>query len=96
MQGKYQKGKITSDLIYYFSIGEEKFTVVAKPQSCDLHVGKTTDNAHCVIKAEPQLFKDLVVHGKKPGFMDMTRGKIKISSMEHALQLQNLFGMKIL
>jgi hypothetical protein len=37
----------------------------------------------------------MVLKGKKPGMMDITRGKIKFSDMGLVMKLQDLFGLNI-
>ena len=94
-QSQYQTGHVSKETTYYFSLGNEKYTLFARPDSCEVQNGKTVDAADCVIKADPKLFIDLVNHGKKPSAFDIARGKIKFSSMELALKLKDLFGVNI-
>jgi putative sterol carrier protein len=95
LQDQYRLNQVTEEVIYYFSIGKDKFTLFARPNGCEVQVGKTVDNANCVIKSDPKLFSDMVLKGKKPGMLDITRGKIKFSDMALALKLQDLFGLNI-
>ena len=39
MPKKYVPGKVDSDLIYYFSVGDDKWTVYVKPDSCEAKKG---------------------------------------------------------
>jgi putative sterol carrier protein len=95
LQSRYQIGKVTEETIYYFSIGDAKYTLFARPDGCEVQEGKTVDNAHCVVKADPKLFSNMVLHGRKPGMLDITRGKIKFSDMALVMKLQELFGLNI-
>ena len=96
LQNRYQTGKVTEETVYYFSIGEAKYTLFARPDGCEVQNGKTVDNANCVIKAEPKLFVDMIQKGRKPGMLDFTRGKIRVSDMGLVLKLQELFGLSIM
>ena len=81
MAANYQTNKVAKETIYYFKIGNEKYTLFARPDSCEVKEGKLSNEAHCVIISEPKLFANLVLKGKKPGAMDLMRGKFKASDM---------------
>ena len=53
---KYVPGVVDRDLVYYFSIGDEKWTVFVTPESCEAKKGKLVDNADCFVKSDPKLF----------------------------------------
>ena len=95
LQNQYRTGQIDKDIVYYFSIGSDKYTLFARRDGCEVQKGKTVDNADCVVKADPKLFSNMVLKGKKPGMMDITRGKIKFSDMGLVMKLQDLFGLNI-
>ena len=40
--------------------------VVVSPEEARAEEGKTVENADCIIKADPQLFVDMVTKGKMP------------------------------
>ena len=92
---QYRTDQVTEEVVYYFSIGNNKYTLFARPDGCEVQTGKTVDNANCVIKSDPKLFADMVLRGKKPGVFAISRGKIKFSDMTLALKLQDLFGLNI-
>ncbi len=95
LQNQYQTGKVNTETTYYFSIGSDKYTLFARPDGCEVQQGKTIENADCVIKADPKLFSDMVLKGKKPGMMAIASGKIKFSDMNLVMKLQELFGLNI-
>ena len=95
LQSQYRTEQVAEEIVYYFSIGADKFTLFARPDGCEVQVGKTVENANCVIKADPKVFADMVLRGKKPGVFAISRGKIKFSDMALTLKLQDLFGLSI-
>ncbi len=95
LQNQYQTGKVDSETTYYFSIGADKYTLFARPDGCEVKEGKAVDKAHCVVKADPKIFSDMVLKGKKPGMMAIASGKIKFSDMNLVMKLQDLFGLNI-
>ena len=95
MASNYKSDQVAKETIYYFKIGNEKYTLFARPDTCEVKKGKISDEAHCVIISEPKLFSNLVLKGKKPGAMDLMRGKFKTSDMGLLYKLQDLFGLVI-
>ena len=93
MSANYVTGKIDKSLTYYFSVGDEKWTVICTPDSCDAKPGKLTDNADCVVKVDPKLFVDMVKHGKRPGTMDLMRGRLKTSDVSLLQKMTLFFGV---
>jgi putative sterol carrier protein len=76
---------------FYFSVGPEKWTVTIGPDQCEVREGKHTDNADCVLKCDPDLFANLVLHGKMPGAIDIARGKIKTNDPNQLRTLMERF-----
>lgn len=95
LQNQYQTGKVDTEIVYYFSLGGDKYTLFARPDGCEVQQGKTVESADCVIKADPKLFGNMVLRGKKPGALDIARGKVKFSDMNLVMKLQELFGIKV-
>lgn len=95
LQNQYQTGKVDAEIVYYFSLGSDKYTLFARPDGCEVQAGKAVENADCVIKADPKLFGNMVLRGKKPGPIDIARGKVKFSDMNLVMKLQELFGIKV-
>lgn len=93
METRYLTGVLTQPVVYYFSIGDQKWTVTCKPDGVEALQGRHTSNADCVLKCDPKLFERMVFEGKRPGPLDIARGKIKTSSVEHLKNLQRLFRL---
>lgn len=90
MPGRYLSGKVPRPLTYYFSVGDEKYTVRMDSAACTVTPGKT-QHADCVVKADPKVFEDLVVRGKAPGPLDIARGKFKTNDVSLLAQLKDCF-----
>ena len=76
---------------YYFSVGEERWTVTMHADRCEATPGKTVDNADVVLKCDPGLFEKMVLHGKMPGPLDIARGKIKTNDPGRLTALRDYF-----
>lgn len=90
MPERYQPGKINEDKIYYFSLGDNKYTVIITAETCVVEKGKT-EEADVVLKTTPELFTKMVLHGKMPGALDIARGKIKTNDPGALKDLKNFF-----
>ena len=93
MPNRYVPGTTTQTLVYYFSVGDEKWTVTLNPEDCSAVPGKHTENADCVVKADPKLFKKMVLEGKKPGAFDLARGKLKTSDVQLLMKIGLFFNI---
>lgn len=89
MPGRYIAGKLARPLTFYFSIGDEKYTV-RLAEACVVTPGKT-ENADCVVKSDPAIFEALVLRNKAPGPFDIARGKFKTNDPGLLLALKDCF-----
>ena len=88
MPKRYRTGKVTAERSFYFSLGDDKYTVTLSADACVVEKGKTKD-ADVVLKTTPQLFEKMVLKGKMPGPLDIARGKIKTND---PMGLKDLMG----
>lgn len=90
MPARYVPGKVPRALTFYFSVGDEKVTVRMDATACTVAPGKT-ENADCVVKADPAVFEALVLKGKAPGPLDIARGKFKTNDVALLALLKDCF-----
>jgi hypothetical protein len=90
LPARYIPGKVSSAVTYYFSVGDQKHTLVLHPDRCELAPGKPPD-AQCVVKSDPVVFENLLVHGKAPGPIDLARGRFKTNDVALLLALKDCF-----
>ncbi|MED5372412.1 MAG: hypothetical protein VX899_15435 [Myxococcota bacterium] len=90
MPGRYIPGKVAKAMTYYFSVGDEKWTVAMDPEKCSASPGKP-ENADVVLKCDPKLFTNMVLKGKMPGPLDIARGKIKTNDPSALQSLMTAF-----
>jgi len=90
LPGRFIPGKLTREVSYYFSIGDQKVTLRLGPQRCEVVPGNA-GNADCVVKADPAVFEKLVVHGQAPGALDIARGRFKTSDVGLLSLLKDAF-----
>lgn len=87
---RYIPGRVDRPLTYYFSVGDDRYTLHLTPTACTLTPGKV-ENADCVVKADPAVFLALVLHNKTPGPLDIARGKFKTNDPSLLVKLKDCF-----
>ncbi|MSQ02949.1 MAG: hypothetical protein EXR71_13855 [Myxococcales bacterium] len=80
MTRRYLPNKVPRALVYYLSIGENKYTMRLDAGACTITQGKV-EGADCVIKAHPDVFENLVIKRKAPGPLDIARGRFKTNDV---------------
>jgi hypothetical protein len=91
MPSRYIAGKATKKTVYYFSIGDDRWTVTIEPSGVTVEPGKKVDNADVVLKTTPELFEKMVLRGKLPGPIDIARGKVKTNDPVGLKNLRDFF-----
>lgn len=92
---RFVPGVVQAPLSYYFSLGDERWTVRATPTELEVAQGKTVEAADCVLKTSPQLFERIVRMAWVPGPNDFMTGQIKTNNVAHLLSMQKLFRLSI-
>jgi long-chain acyl-CoA synthetase len=91
MPSRYIKGKATKKTVYYFSIGDHRWTVTIEPSGVTVEPDKKVDNADVVLKTTPEIFEKMVLKGKLPGPIDIARGKVKTNDPVGLKNLRDFF-----
>ena len=91
MPKRFIKGSVDKPSVYYFSIGDEKYTVKIDPEAVKVEDGKTVENANVILKTTPELFERMVIKGKLPGALDIARGKVKTNDPAGLQALREMF-----
>ena len=91
MPARYLPPRSGGTRCYYFSVGDEKWTVTMFPDRCEAVPGKAVAQADVVLKCDPDLFVKMVLHGKMPGPLDIARGKIKTNDPSALTALKERF-----
>lgn len=94
MPSRFIKGKATKKTVYYFSIGDHRWTVTVEPTQVTVEPDKKVDDADVVLKTTPEIFERMVLHGKLPGPIDIARGKVKTNDPVALKNLRDFFDFK--
>ena len=76
---------------YYFSVGEERWTLLIDSDGCEVREGRPAARADCVLKCTADLFVGMLLHGRMPGALDIARGRIRTNSPLMLRSLQERF-----
>lgn len=91
MKAKFVKGKVDEPVVFYFSLGDEKWTLTVEPDDLHIQQGKV-DNADCFLKTDKALFLKMINGEWTPGVMDFMSGKVKSNDPFKLKILQDVFG----
>jgi len=72
----FQKGNVTKERTFYFSLDDEKWTVMLGREQCTVKPEKTED-ADCFFKASKEMFLDVWNGRHTPSVTDFVTGAIK-------------------
>lgn len=95
LRERFVPGAVAEPLSYYFSLGEERWTVRATRAEVEVAKGKTVESADCVLKTSPLLFERIVREAWVPGPNDFMSGQIKTNNVAHLLTMQKLFQLSV-
>ncbi len=95
LRERFVPGAVTEPLSYYFSLGDERWTVRATKADIEVAKGKTVESADCVLKTSPHLFERIVREAWVPGPSDFVSGQIKTNNVAHLLTMQKLFQLSV-
>ena len=90
---RFVAGKAGRSLVYYFSIGDDKWTVFVDDEKCEAKRGKLADSADCFVKTTPKIFANLVLRSKMPGPIDLARGRFKTNDVQLLRKMAEIFGL---
>jgi long-chain acyl-CoA synthetase len=95
MKERFVAGAIDEPLSYYFSLGDERWTVRATKSELEVAKGKTMAAADCVLKTSPAIFERIIRESWVPGPSDFVSGQIKTNNVAHLLTMQKIFRLAI-
>ena len=77
---RFQAGRTSKTLVYYFSIDEEKWTVTVSADRCEVERGERAGDADCFLKTSAEIFLSTIRGEYTPSVMDLVKGKVKTNS----------------
>jgi len=92
MPMRFRKGRTDRQLVFYFSIEGEQWTVFVGPDSCEVKEGKAVENADCFLKTSRAIFLGTVSGQYNPSMTDLVMGRIKTNNPFLLQSFIKIFG----
>jgi long-chain acyl-CoA synthetase len=93
LRGRFVPGSTDGPLSYYFSLGQEKWTLKASSNACEVARGKSVENADCVLKTSPELFHRIVDEAYTPSAAEFMSGAVKSNNIQLLFTFQRMFNL---
>ncbi len=93
---KFEKDQIDQKVTYYWSLGnadDQKWTIEITSNGCQINQGKP-EQADCVIKTTPEIFRRIVQERYIPSFDEFMNGTIKTNSPDLLVRFQSVFRLQ--
>ena len=79
---------------WYFSLGDLKYSVSVSEGACDVSPGRPQGgSADCVIKAEPDMIRRLILDAYIPTPAEFVSGAIKTNDIPLLIEFSRVFGL---
>jgi long-chain acyl-CoA synthetase len=93
LRGRFVPGSTQAPVSYYFSLGQEKWTLKASTNACEVARGKAVENADCVLKTSPELFQRIVEEAYTPSAAEFMSGAVKSNNIQLLFTFQRMFNL---
>jgi long-chain acyl-CoA synthetase len=93
LERRFAPGAVERPTSYYFSLGEDRFTLLVSKDTCEVKPGKHVDAADCVLKTSPDLFARIVREAYVPSPAEFLSGAVKTNNVGLLLEFQKAFRL---
>jgi len=90
---RFAPGTVEKPTSYYFSLGEDRFTLLLSKDACEVKPGKHVAAADCVLKTSPDLFARIVREAYVPSPAEFLSGAVKTNNVGLLLEFQKAFRL---
>lgn len=93
---KFEKDQVDQTVTYYWSLGnndDQKWTIQVSANNCTINPGKP-EQADCVIKTSPEIFRKIVQESYIPSFDEFMNGTIKTNAPDLLMRFQSVFKLQ--
>lgn len=93
LERRFAPGAVERPTSYYFSLGDDRFTLLVSKDACEVKPGKHVDAADCVLKTSPDLFARIVREAYVPSPAEFLSGAVKTNNVGLLLEFQKAFRL---
>lgn len=94
LEARFEPSEVSAPLSFYFSLGDERWTLRITPESCQVAPGKLVDSADCVLKTSRDLFERIVREAYTPTPQEFMSGLVKSNNVAHLITFQKVFQLQ--
>jgi long-chain acyl-CoA synthetase len=94
LSGRFQAGLLDKPVSYYFSLGEDRWTVKVSRENCEVMPGKVVSPADCVLKTSPDIFTRIVREAYTPSPAEFVSGRVKSNNINLLFTFQKVFQLR--
>ncbi|HVJ20840.1 MAG TPA: AMP-binding protein, partial [Polyangiaceae bacterium] len=93
LETRFRAGSVEQPISYYFSLGEERWSVRVDKESCEVREGKINP-ADCVLKTSPDIFTRIVREAYVPSPAEFMAGTVKSNNIQLLVTFQKVFQLQ--
>jgi long-chain acyl-CoA synthetase len=93
LERRFAPNAVARPTSYYFSLGEDRFTLLVSKEGCEVKEGKHVAAADCVLKTSPDLFARIVREAYVPSPAEFLSGAVKTNNVGLLLEFQKAFRL---
>ncbi|HEY3493375.1 MAG TPA: AMP-binding protein [Polyangiaceae bacterium] len=93
LERRFAPNAVERPTSYYFSLGDDRFTLLLSSERCEVKPGKHVDAADCVLKTSPDLFARIVREAYVPSPAEFLSGAVKTNNLGLLLEFQKAFRL---
>jgi long-chain acyl-CoA synthetase len=93
LEKRFAPNTVERPTSYYFSLGEDRFTLLLSKDGCEVKEGKHVAAADCVLKTSPDLFARIVREAYVPSAAEFLSGAVKTNNVGLLLEFQKAFRL---
>jgi long-chain acyl-CoA synthetase len=94
LRGRFRAGSVDKPVSYYFSLGEDRWTVKVSKDNCEVLPGKVVNPADCVLKTSPDIFTRIVREAYTPSPAEFVSGLVKSNNINLLFTFQKVFQLQ--
>jgi long-chain acyl-CoA synthetase len=93
LERRFAPGVVERPTSYYFSLGDDRFTLFVSKDACEIKTGKHAESADCVLKTSPELFTRIVREAYVPSPGEFLSGAVKTNNVNLLFTFQQVFRL---
>jgi hypothetical protein len=88
---RFKPGRVDRQMVFYFELEDERWTVTVGPESCDVAEGKIGEGHDCFLRTTKEILVKTVRGQYTPTFSDLLTGKIRTDRPDLLAMFKQVF-----